>query len=235
MPFILPFFPPSDNSQPWAILPPNHPTSSVLFIFVNSVIRFATFVKGHQDYRLQERNCHNICIKLKLIAGLPSALLLSLLRAYRRASLIWPSWLISFPHWAYLLLPLCPDPPIRHSQRYGSRPNAPHATSKCARCSQARLISGICNANTRKMRPCRLTAAITWALHPTQAAFFDWELSNSCPQDGQQQGQNRFNMMTRAQTNHIVFVCFGFFFVALLVHVPVKILKVTWWFGSMAI
>lgn len=41
----------------------------------------------HEEWRrLQVRKCHNICIKMKLIAGLTSALLLSLLPAYRRAS-----------------------------------------------------------------------------------------------------------------------------------------------------
>lgn len=36
--------------------------------------------------QLQRRNGQNICIKLKLITSVPSALLLSLFRAYRRAS-----------------------------------------------------------------------------------------------------------------------------------------------------
>lgn len=92
----------------------------------------------HEEWRqLQVRKCHNICIKMKLIIGLTSALLLSLLTAGQVPGHIWPSWLIFFPHWAYLLLLLCPDSPMRHSQRYGSRQHAPHATSKHAHCFQA--------------------------------------------------------------------------------------------------
>lgn len=131
VPFILPFPPQMSTSslRPFCSKPPHFIRALQLRWWRITICNICKRKSGlnEEQRRLQVRNCHSICIKLKLIAGLLCSC--SVFTAGQVPGLIWLSWLISCPHWAHLLLPFCPNPPIRHSQQYGSGQNASHATS----------------------------------------------------------------------------------------------------------
>lgn len=81
--FYFPFF----SLQTFPFFPQTTPFHQCLMKMCNICKRTSGL---HEEWRqLQVRNCHNICFKLKLIAGLPSALLLSMLPAYQRTSARW--------------------------------------------------------------------------------------------------------------------------------------------------